>query len=205
MHMLKWLVELFDNPAKAESQLLGQLLRASPEFPEWSSSVQLVLTRLLTHNRIRRPMVCRVLDIPELNAFALPHKTIVLAQPLVEFCRDERDQIAFVVAHEAAHIHLGHAGERSRANALVTVLRTANPLMGMGLRMLFDRAYSREQEFEADRVALTFCKRAGYAPLAAIAFLARLGAFASSTGGVRQLLSTHPPLRERIDQLRTVS
>lgn len=203
--MLKWLMELFDDPKKTEAKLLGELLRTTPEFPDWSAAVQLVLTRLLAHNRIRRPMVSRVLDIPEFNAFALPHKTIVLAQPLVEFCRDARDQMAFIVAHEAAHIHLGHAGERSRANALVTVLRTANPLMGMGLRMLFDRAYSREQEFEADRVALTFCTRAGYAPLAATAFLARLGAFASSNGGVLQLLSTHPPLRERIDQLRTVS
>src|SRR5882724_2862426 len=137
MRMLKWMMELFDNPVKAESQLLGPLLRASPEFPEWSAAVQPVLTRLLAYNRIRRPMVSRVLDIAEFNAFALPHKSIVLAQPLVEFCRDERDQIAFIVAHEAAHIHLGHAGERSRANALVTVLRTANPLMGMGLRMLF--------------------------------------------------------------------
>jgi predicted Zn-dependent protease len=167
--------------------------------------VQLVLGRLLANSRVKRPMVSRVLDMPVFNALALPHKTIVLAQSLVEFCRDERDQMAFVVAHEAAHIHLGHAKERSRANTLVTVLGATNPLVGMGIRMLFDRAYSREQEFEADRLAATFCARAGYAPQAATAFLARLGAIAGASEGVLQLLSTHPPVRDRIEQLRPVT
>jgi Zn-dependent protease with chaperone function len=167
--------------------------------------VQLVLDRLLTHNRIGRPMVSRVLDMPVVNALALPHKTIVLAQPLVEFCRGARDQIAFVVAHEAAHIHLGHAGQRSRANALVAALGTTNPLVGIGIRMLFDRAYTRDQEFEADRAAVTLCARAGYAPQAAATFLTRLAALDGSTGGVAQLLSTHPPMRERIENLRLAS
>jgi Zn-dependent protease with chaperone function len=200
--MLKWLWELMDDPPAIEARLLTRMLRESPELPEWSAAVQLVLERLLANSRIRQPMVSRVLNMPVFNAMALPHKTIVLAQSLVDFCRDDRDQMAFVVAHEAAHIHLGHAKERSRANTLVTVLGATNPLVGMGIRMLFDRAYSREQEFEADRVAATFCARAGYAPQAATAFLARLGAIAGSTGGVMQLLSTHPPVRERIEQLR---
>jgi hypothetical protein len=68
-------------------------------------------------------------------------------------------------------IHACRVGERSaekaiaasRANALLTVLRTANPQLGMG---------------------------------AATAFLTRLGALDSSTGGNGQFLSTHPPLQE---------
>ena len=201
--MMKWLWELFDDPKIIEAKLLKQLLHESPELPDWSSAVQPVLTRLLTSNQIQRPMFSRVLTIPVLNALALPHSTIVLAESLVEFCRDERDQLAFVLAHEAAHIHLGHAKERSRANALATALRV-NPLIGIGIRMLFDRAFSREQEFEADRVAVTLCARAGYAPQAAIAFLTRLGVFASSPGGLGQLMSTHPLLQERIAQLRAI-
>ena len=160
--MMTWLWELFDDPKIIEAKLLKQMLRDAPELPDWSAAVQPVLTRLLTSNQIQRPMFSRVLTMPVLNALALPHSTIVLAESLVEFCRDKRDQLAFVLAHEAAHIHLGHAKERSRANALATVLRL-NPLIGIGIRMLFARAFSREQEFEADRVALTFCIRAGYA------------------------------------------
>src|SRR5437879_6147961 len=125
--MLNWLWELFDDPATVEGRLMGPLLRQAPELPEWSAAVQPVLTRLLATGQIARPMVSRVLTMPALNAFALPYQTIVLTQSLVEFCRDERDQLAFVLGHEAAHIHLGHAKERSRARALAGVVRI-NPL-----------------------------------------------------------------------------
>src|SRR5262245_57139323 len=100
--MLSWLWQLFDDPAELESRLLGGLLREYGELPDWSYEVQLVLARLMAANRIRQPLVSRVFDMPMVNALALPHRTIVLAQPLVEFCRHERDQMAFVVAHEAA-------------------------------------------------------------------------------------------------------
>ncbi len=199
--MLSWLWELFDDPAVTESRFLGQMLRQSPELPDWSAAVQPVLTRLLTSNQIRRPMFSRVLTIPEFNALALPHATIILAESLVEFCRGQTDQLAFVLAHEAAHINLGHAKERQRANAMAGVLRV-NPLLGMGIKFLFERAFSREQEFEADRTAVQLCARAGYAPQAATLFLTRLGAFAAEMRGVEHLLSTHPPLKERIAQLQ---
>jgi Zn-dependent protease with chaperone function len=201
--MLKWFWQLLDDPATVESRLLRQLLGDATELPEWSLEVQRVLTRLLDSNRIRRPMVCRVLDMPVFNALALPHKTIVLSRSFVEFCRDERHQIAFVLAHEAAHIHLGHAWDRSRANALVSLLRTANPLVGVGMRMLLDRAYSREQEFEADKLAVNLAARAGYAPEGAMTLLTRLAGLAGTSNSVvRQLLSTHPPVKERIGQLQ---
>lgn len=201
--MLNWIWEIFEDPAEAETRVLSQLLRQAPELPDWSAAVQPVLTRLLTHNRIGRPMFSRVLTMPIFNALALPHQTIVLSESLVEFCRNERDQMAFIVAHEMAHICLGHAKERSRAKALTNVLRV-NPLLGMGIRFLFDRAFSREQEFEADGAAVKLCNRAGYAPQAAIAFLERLDGFASANGTVPHLLSTHPPIRDRIAQLRTL-
>jgi predicted Zn-dependent protease len=71
------------------------------------------------------------------------------------------------------------------------------------LRMLFDRAFSREQEFEADRNAVTMCANAGYAREAGAVFLARLRTLDQSTG-VWQILSTHPPLTERITHVREV-
>jgi predicted Zn-dependent protease len=111
--------------------------------------------------------------------------------------------MAFVLAHEAAHIHLGHAWDRSRANALVSLFRTANPLVGVGMRMLLDRAYSREQEFEADKLAVSLSARAEYAPDGAITLLTRLAELAGTGSGVvSQLLSTHPPVKERIGQLQ---
>src|SRR5262245_54078606 len=103
--MLAWLKLLLNDAPRAESRMLRALLQESPEYPDWSTAVQTVLTRLLQFNRIKQSIVCKVLDIPVINAFALPHKTIVLSQLIVEFCRNERDQMAFVLAHEMAHIH----------------------------------------------------------------------------------------------------
>lgn len=196
--MLKWLNLLLDDPRAAEARLLPPLLKESPEYPDWSAAVQPVLARLLDANRMNRKMVCRVLDIPALNAFALPHKTVVVSQLLVDFCRDRADQMAFVVAHEVAHIHLGHARERNWANAVLTVAPLANPLVGAGLRFLFDRAYTREQEFEADATAVRLCARAGYAPFGSVALLDRLAHGGAPGPLVAQLLSTHPPMAERV-------
>jgi Zn-dependent protease with chaperone function len=199
--MLAWLNLLLDDAPRAESRMLRALLQESPEYPDWSAAVQIVLTRLLQFNRINRSMVCRVLDIPTFNAFAMPHKTIVLSQLLVEFCRNERDQMAFVLAHEVAHIYLGHARERRFANGLMTVAPLANPLLGVGLGMLFDRAYSREQEFEADRWAVRLSARAGYVPSASIALLERLAGGEAPSNLVAEMLSTHPPMNDRLQHL----
>jgi Zn-dependent protease with chaperone function len=182
--------------------MLGALLQESPEYLDWSRAVQPVLNCLLERNRIKRLIVCRVVDLPALNAIALPHKTIVLSQLLVEFCRNQRDQMAFVLGHELAHIHLGHARERNVANGIMTVAPLANPLLGVGLGMFFDRAYSREQEFEADHWAVRFAARAGYVPSASIALLQRLGGGEAPNNLVSQLLGTHPPLTERLQHLR---
>lgn len=196
--MFKLISKLINDSSETETQLLAQLCKESPELPDWSAAVQPMLSRLLDRSSIPRAMVSCVLDMP-FNALALPHKTIVLAQSLVEFCRNERDQMAFVVAHEAAHIHLGHAAERSRIEA-VTSFVPANPLAKIALQFCVGRTFNRQQEFEADRVAVSFCARAGYAPQAAVAFLERLAALDRSTVGA--LLDAHPPLAQRLANLR---
>jgi predicted Zn-dependent protease len=200
--MLKWLSLLVDDAATAEAKLLRQLLKESPECPDWSLGVQPVLRRLVEQSRIRRPIVCKVLAMPVFNALALPHKTIVLSQLLVDFCRDLRDQVAFVLAHEVAHIHLGHARKRTWANAVMGVVPLANPLLGLGIRMLLDVAYSREQEFEADNLAVKMLARAGYSPFASIALLERLAAASTPGNLVSDLLGSHPPMNDRVKLLR---
>jgi Zn-dependent protease with chaperone function len=202
--MFQWLKLLFDDPPVAEARLLRELLRESPEVSDWSAAVQPVLHRVLDGGPVKRALVCRVLEIPALNAFALPDRTVVVSQLLVEFCRDRADQMAFVLAHEAAHIHLGHARDRTVANTVLTAAPLANPLVGMGLRALFDRAYTREQEFEADEWAVRQCARAGYVPAAAMTLLSRLGHGEAPRDLVAALLNTHPPIGERMNAINAV-
>lgn len=201
--MFGLLANLFDDPAAADARLLAQMTAESPELPEWSAAVWRVLAPLVEQNGLTRPIVGRVLEMP-LNALALPHQTIVVARSLVEFCREHTPQMAFVLAHELAHIHLGHAGDRARLNALAGLLGSTNLVVGMVSRLLLDRAYSREQEFEADETAVGFCKRAGYAASAGAVFLERLRNLDRSTG-VGHLLDTHPPLAERVAFVRSLA
>ena len=49
-----------------------------------------------------------------------------------------------------------------------------NPIVAFGMKKLLDHKCSRENEFEADRDAVTFCHRAGYSAHAGAEFLERL-------------------------------
>lgn len=194
---------LLDDPAKADARLFAQMAADTPESPDWTVAVRPVLAPLVEKNAIARPVVARVLDMP-FNALALPHQTIVVAKSMVEFCRGRTAQLAFVLAHELAHIHLGHAGDRTRLNALAGLLGMTNVVVGVVTRFLLDRAYSREQEFEADETAVKFCRAAGYPAAAGAAFMERLASLDRSTG-VGNLLDTHPPLAERVSFLRSLA
>ena len=202
--MLSLISALLRDSGEAEANLLRCFAQKHPEQPEWSAAVEPVLTRLLVRNSILRPMVGRVFVMP-FNACALPHKTILIAQSLVEFCRNEPGQMAFVVAHEMAHMQLGHSREKLAADATLKLLQTGSSLAGVTSRLLFNRAFSREAEFEADRLAVRFCSQAGYAPEAAIAFLKRLIVADRQSTGVRQLLNTHPSSEARVAELSAVT
>ena len=199
--MLNLLWKLVEDEADTEARVLADMVKEHPELPDWSAAVQPVLDRLLHHNGIKRAFVCRVLSKMPFNALALSHETVVIAERLVEFCRGQTHQMAFVVAHEVSHLYRGHARDRFGVGTVAGML-TANPLVGLGVKVLLDRGFSRENEFEADRDAAAFCHRAGYSAEAGAAFLERLASGELPRNVIQQLLSTHPPLSERIAEVR---
>lgn len=200
--MLNVLWNLLEDDADKEKQALADMLKEHPELPEWSAAVQPLVDRLLQYNSIKRAIVCRVLSKMPFNAVALSHKTIVIAESLVDFCRGQTHQMAFVVGHEISHIHRAHARERSGISTVAGMMITANPIVAFGMKALLDRGSSRENEFEADRDAATFCHRAGYSADAGAEFLQRLASGELPKNVIQQLISTHPPLNERLTELR---
>jgi predicted Zn-dependent protease len=200
--MLNLLWQMMEDDSDAEAKALAELLKKHPDLPEWSAAVQPLLDRLLAHNGIKRQLACRVLSNMPFNALALSHKTVVVAECLVDFCRGQTHQMAFVVAHEVSHLHRGHARERFGVGTVASMALAVNPIVKFGLKALLDRGCSRENEFEADRDAATFCHRAGYSPEAGADFLHRLASGELPKNVIQQLLSSHPPLSERIAVLR---
>lgn len=124
----------------------------------------------------------RVLDNEKKNAFALPGGYVYIFKGLLEKL-DNDDEIAAVLAHEMGHICARHSVKRLQSSFGYTALRI---LMIRGAEDPYSRykaneainqlmlSYSREDEFEADRLAVKYLRRAEYKPEAAIAVLDKL-------------------------------
>jgi Zn-dependent protease with chaperone function len=126
-------------------------------------------------------------------------------------CQWQRDEIAFVLGHEMAHIVRRHTLNRIVKDAALSLLlrqssgrHAASAWLGNAGRQLLDRAYSRDDELEADVFAVALVGAAGGDALAGERLLERLAQEASgqSIGIAGEYLATHPPLMERVANLR---
>ena len=145
------------------------------------------------------------------TAFALPGGFLFVAPALVELAGRDRDELAFVIAHEMAHVIRRHAIDRLLGQKVITAAALATPatrtlapwVRQVGLQWL-EKAHSREQEFEADELGGRLMRAAGFDPRAAVRVLERLGGIdaGADPAGLGAYLSTHPPVDERIRELR---
>lgn len=143
------------------------------------------------------------------NAFALPGGPVVVTDEMVELAPNE-DALAGVLAHEIGHVEERHGLKRLvRASAMAaTILLLTGDVSSLVEdavalpALLLDLSYSRGFEREADARAVALLRATGRSP----AGMAQL--FEMLTAGCRgedceiSWLSSHPPTRERIEQLR---
>ena len=167
----------------------------------------------VVRNRLHRfQMTAIETDRP--TAFALPGGFIFIARSLVQLCNRNQDDIAFVVAHEMAHVIRRHAIERLLQQKVVNALTLVAPARGalsswvrkVGFHGL-ERAYSQDEEFEADELGLLLMRAAGFDPAGSIRMLQCLGELDRSPDplGLNRYLSTHPPIEERVNRLRRLA
>ena len=145
------------------------------------------------------------------TAFALPGGFIFVARRLVELCEDDRDELAFVVAHEMAHVIRRHAIDRVLRQKVLSAASMASPgrgVFGVWLRKVglewLERAHSQDDEFEADALGIRLSRAAGFDTAGATRLLERFRMLEQGPGllGLGPYLSTHPPVDERIAALR---
>jgi predicted Zn-dependent protease len=145
------------------------------------------------------------------NAFALPGGFIFVSTPVLELCRWNQDQIAFLLGHEMAHVVRGHAIERIVAGSALSAAARAAPAPGVlgawlrnvGTRFL-ETAYSRDHELEADALGVRLSAAAGYEPRASIELLSHLAEIHESAepASLGEYFATHPSAQTRIDNIR---
>lgn len=146
------------------------------------------------------------------QAFCLPGGFVFVSLPMVRLCREDHSRLAFVLAHEMAHIVKGHVMERILANALIGKAAgwaAVSPAARQAVRRLgvefLRKAYSREHENEADAFGLRLMTAAGFDPAGAMRLLEALDAARDKeTFALDEWLSTHPDIRTRIARLKTL-
>lgn len=148
------------------------------------------------------------------NAWCMPGGKIAFYTGILPVTKDEAG-LAVVMGHEMAHAIAKHGGERLSQQLLLTLgavsldvalkekpQQTKDIFMsvyGVG-SSLGTLAYSRQHEYEADKMGLVFMAMAGYDPERAISFWESMAA----KGGANppEFLSTHPSDANRIKAIR---
>lgn len=153
-----------------------------------------------------------ILNSESINAFAQPNGSIYITRGMLALANDS-SEVAAILAHEIAHITAHHGilrlqkeAELRAKNHLSSHLppheeyNLHNPIQG---KQQFAQ-FLRNQELEADSIALEMLEKAGYDPFASLRFLQSMEAYSvfrnllKSTKISSDFLANHPTTPHRI-------
>ena len=161
-----------------------------------------------------------VLNDDLINAFALPGGYVHVTRGLLALASNEAE-MAGVLAHELGHVTARHSAERYSQGVVAgvgaTILGVAGSIVGVpGVgqaagygAQAYVQSYSRDQEFEADKLGIRYMTRAGYDPEAMASFFKKMDAYtqlqatmAGNPGAADQfsVMASHPRTGDRVQQ-----
>jgi len=155
------------------------------------------------------PWTFKVMRGQEVNAVSLPGGFIYATEGLMRFVRSD-DELAFVLGHEVGHVsarhHIAMVERYYFMTIVIQVLLGRNPSAAQIAELVqffLTRGYSRENEFEADRLGVIHAHRAKFDASAGLSFMQRLRtAEGRDPSQVEVLLRTHPGLADRAARVR---
>ena len=148
-----------------------------------------------------------ILKNKQVNAFAMPGKQLVIYSGLIDASRNQY-QLAGVIAHELAHIKLGHVKKKLiKEVGLSTLLSVSGGVKGAELakemlKLLSSTAYDRNLEEEADQQAVKYLVNTDVNPAYLADFLEMLSKRESPGQKYFSWISDHPDTKERINYIR---
>ncbi len=173
--------------------------------------VNRVAQNVARNSDLTLPLTVKVIESPEINAFALPGGFLYVNTGLL-LAADEEDQIAGVMAHEIAHVAARHwASQVTKASILqyatIPLIFTpmsypvyvgASEAFNFGVPLTFLK-FSRSAEAEADYLGLQYMYKAGYDPGSYVVFFGKImQEERRQPGSVPKVFLNHPPTAERI-------
>jgi len=179
--------------------------------PVINEYINRVAQNVARNSDLKIPLTVKVIDSPELNAFALPGGFLYVNTGLI-LAAEEEDQVAGVMAHEIAHVAARHwASQMTKATLLqysmipLIFIPMSYPVyLGVmeawmnGVPMAFLK-FSRGAEAEADFLGLQYMYKAGYDPNSYVAFFGKVMEEERRVpGSMPQVFMDHPPTGDRI-------
>jgi hypothetical protein len=154
-----------------------------------------------------------VVNLREINAFALPGGPMFLHRGMIEAAKSEAE-VAGVMGHELAHVILRHGTAQATTGQKFQIGAVAGQVLGaiiggrtgavvsqgsqLGLGTWFLK-YSREYEREADLLGAQLMARAGYDPRAMASMFQTIER--QGGGGGPEFLSDHPNPGNRVQAI----
>jgi len=178
-----------------------------PGLNDWVKEIGQRLTAVCERKNLKFKF--KVLEREDVNAFALPGGFIYVNKGLLAMVEDN-SELAGVLGHEIGHVTCRHGVKKLQNqmgyslllsilfkddDAAQRIANTAFTLVSLG--------YSREDEFQADKLSVIYSHRAGYDPEGIMKFLQKLRQMEKrEPSEVETFLSTHPPTSERIKKIK---
>lgn len=200
--------------ASSYAQLKASEARAIDTTSNTARRVQTIFNRLRPHadaaNKTGAKFEWEITTFrsDELNAWAMPGGKMAVYTGLVDKLKLTDDELAAIIGHEMAHALQEHSKKQAGQQALTglamkygsQVLQAktnigANSIdLGASLLSEFgiDKPYSRNHEFEADRIGVLLMAQAGYNPQNAIGVWEKMKSVTGNSSTVSSLMSTHP-------------
>src|SRR5918996_372434 len=159
------------------------------ELQRYVSDVGIRLAK--ASERPNLPWHFTVVDVPAVNAFALPGGYIYITRGILPFLHDEA-QLAGVLGHEIGHVTARHSAQQytqaTTAGIGVTLLSIfvpeARPFQNLtetALGVLFLK-HGREDEMEADNLGVRYTVATGWDPSGVAGMLRTLGRLDEASG-----------------------
>ncbi|WP_300542270.1 M48 family metallopeptidase [Maricaulis sp.] len=159
-----------------------------------------------------------VFDSDTVNAWVLPNGKVGFYKGILDIMATD-DHLATVMGHEVGHVAGRHSAERASqqmaaqmgVSLLASAIGSSNSqyaqysndigaALGMGVTYGIILPYSREHEYEADRLGVDYMAGSGYDPRQAVDFWIAMSTM--NEHHVAEFASTHPSDESRIAEMR---
>jgi len=185
-----------------------------PELQRYISELGWRMAKI--SERAHLPWRFTVVDVPVVNAFAVPGGGIYITRGILPFL-DNEAELAGVIGHEIGHVTARHSAQQytrqvsgvvglTALSIFVPAARPFGDLTAQALGVLFLK-YGRDDEVQSDQLGAGYASRLGWDPAGVPAFLSTLGRLDEAAGdrrGIPGWLSTHPEPLSRVTDIQPI-